>query len=88
MGCIVIAVVLGGLWHFRRWARLLYLLMAAFALLAVWWGGAPDVRTASASLAMALALMFYGAALVLMWVVLRPEFGGPPYPLERPRTDR
>jgi hypothetical protein len=86
--CVVIAILWAGLWHFRRWARLLYSLMFASVLVMASWDGVPDVRSALTALVTDFARMFDGAALVFMWVVLRQEFGGPPYPLRQATAER
>jgi hypothetical protein len=74
--CVLIAILWTGLWHFRRWARLLYSLGLAGALVVASWYGEPDVRSALTTLVTDIARMFDGAVLVFMWAVLRQEFGG------------
>jgi hypothetical protein len=85
---ILWAVLMVGLWYFKRWARLLFSLVVATAILVPWFQGAPDVQSAAMALASDLTAMSVGAALIFMWGVLRKEFGGPPYPLGAEKADR
>jgi hypothetical protein len=85
---ILSAALLAGLWYFKPWARLLYSLLVAAAMLICWYQGAPDVRSASVSLASDLAAMSTGAVVVFIWGVLRREFGGPPYPIGAEKADQ
>ena len=82
---ILWAALLVGLWYFKRWARLLFSLLAATLTLAPWFQGAPDVRSASLALTSDLVAMTTGALLLFAWGVLAKEFGGSSYPLEKPR---
>ena len=78
---ILWAVLMVGLWYFKRWARLLFSLLVATIILVPWFQDAPDVRSASMALTADLVAMTTGAMLIFMWGVLCKEFGGPPYPI-------
>jgi hypothetical protein len=85
---ILWAVLLVGLWYFKRWARLLFSLLVATIILLPWFKGAPDVRSASMALTADLVAMTAGAMLIFMWGVLTKEFGGPPYPIGAEKADQ
>ena len=78
---ILSVALFAGLWVFQRWAKYLLSFLTAAAFAAVLFYDAPDVRSASATVVDSLELMFDGAVLVFIWVVLRQEFGRPANPI-------
>jgi len=88
LGSLLGAALFAGLWLFQRWAKYLLTLLTAAAFPVVWFYDTPDVRSASATVVDSLEMMFSGAVLVFIWVVLPQEFSRSANPSEKPSADQ